>query len=98
MGKQVFTYGLAQVDELVTPVAAFCRLELEARIDVVDDPVDEVGPVAYVAVERIGGDVESLGKSAHRQGASLLEQHKRLADDLRPGQRATPTSPDRGVA
>ena len=88
VGEQVGADGLAEGGQLLGPVAARVGVQVQVGVDLVDQPVDQVGLAADVGVEGVGGDTEAVGQAAHGQGpgAVLFEQGQGFVDDLLAGQ------------
>ena len=90
VGEQLGADVPADGGQLLGPVPGRVGVELEARVDLVDQPVDQVGLAAHVGVEGVRGDPEVVGEAAHGQGARALfvEQGEGLLDDQLTGEEA----------
>jgi hypothetical protein len=100
VGEQVGADGLAEGGQLLGPVGGRVGVQLQAGVDLVDEPFDQVGLAAHVGVEGVGGDAQAVGQPAHRQGpgAPLVEQGQGLLDDQLAGQEAPLPGRGRRVA
>ena len=68
VGEQVGADVPAEGGQLLGPVAARVGMQVQAGIDLVDQPVDQVGLAAHMGVQGVGGDAEAVGQAAHGQG------------------------------
>jgi hypothetical protein len=92
VGEQLGADVPADGGQLLGPVAGGVGVQLQAGIDLVDQPVDQVGLAADMGVEGVGSDAEAVGQAAHgqRPGAVLAQQGQGLLDDQLPGEEAPP--------
>jgi hypothetical protein len=57
VGEQVGADLLAEGGQLLGPVAGGVGIQGKAGVDLVDEPVDQVGLAVDVGVEGVGGDL-----------------------------------------
>jgi hypothetical protein len=85
VGEQVGADIPADGGQLLGPVPGRVGVELEAGVDLVDQPLDQVVLATHVGVEGVRGDPEVVGQAAHGQGAGAVRVQQgegRLDDQL----------------